>query len=127
MKVTTVGSGLRAVTKEHGLTEYWANRITYCTAHPSYPRVFCWIYRHEGRKMKQELRCHAVLCPKEEKAKQMAANLQDRLHQALVDFKKEKFLDKMLDLALQTQFMTILQCHIESCCFKLVLATTNLL
>ena len=45
MKVTVVGSGLRAVTKEHGLTEYWANRITYCTAHPSYPRVFCWIYR----------------------------------------------------------------------------------
>jgi len=90
MKVTIVGSGLRAVTKEHGLTEYWANRITYCTAHPSYPRVFCWIYRHEGRKMKQELRCHAVLCPKEEKARQMAINLQDRLHQALVDFKKEK-------------------------------------
>ena len=45
MKMTVVGSGLRAVTKEHGLTEYWANRITYCTAHPSYPRVFCWIYR----------------------------------------------------------------------------------
>ena len=46
MKMTVVGSGLRAVTKEHGLTEYWANRITYCTAHPSYPRVFCWIYRY---------------------------------------------------------------------------------
>ena len=45
MKMTVVGSGLRAVTKEHGLTEYWANRITYCAAHPSYPRVFCWIYR----------------------------------------------------------------------------------
>ncbi len=45
-KVTVVGSGLRAITKEHGLTEYWANRITYCTAHPSYPRVFCWIYRY---------------------------------------------------------------------------------
>merc|ERR1719383_378924 len=90
MKVTVVGSGLRAVTKEHGLTEYWANRITYSIAHPAYPRVFCWIYRHEGRKMKQELRCHAVLCPKEDKAKEMAANLQDRLHQALVDFKKEK-------------------------------------
>jgi hypothetical protein len=44
--VTVVGSGLRAITKEHGLTEYWANRITYCTAHPSYPRVFCWIYRY---------------------------------------------------------------------------------
>ena len=40
--------------------------------------------------MKQELRCHAVLCPKEDKAKQIAKNLQDRLHQALVDFKKEK-------------------------------------
>jgi hypothetical protein len=46
MKVTVVSSGLRAITKEHGLTEYWANRITYCTAHPSYPRVFCWIYRY---------------------------------------------------------------------------------
>lgn len=45
MKVTVVNSGLRAVTKEHGLTEYWANRITYSVAHPSYPRVFCWIYR----------------------------------------------------------------------------------
>ena len=40
--------------------------------------------------MKQELRCHAVLCPKEDKAKHIARNLQDRLHQALVDFKKEK-------------------------------------
>ena len=40
--------------------------------------------------MKQELRCHAVLCPKEDKAKEMASNLQDRLHQALIDFKKEK-------------------------------------
>lgn len=90
MKMTVVGSGLRAVTKEHGLTEYWANRITYCTAHPSYPRVFCWIYRHEGRKMKQELRCHAVLCPKEDKAKQISGHLTDRLHQALIDFKKEK-------------------------------------
>ena len=37
--------------------------------------------RHEGRKMKQELRCHAVLCPKEEKARQMATCLQERLHQ----------------------------------------------
>lgn len=90
MKVTIVGSGLKAVTKEHGLTEYWANRITYTMAHPAYPRVFCWIYRHEGRKMKQELRCHAVLCPKEEKATLMATQLSERLHRALVDFRKEK-------------------------------------
>jgi plasmid rolling circle replication initiator protein Rep len=37
--------------------------------------------RHEGRKMKQELRCHAVLCPSENKAKMMAEKLQNRLHQ----------------------------------------------
>ena len=40
--------------------------------------------------MKQELRCHAVLCPSDNKAKLMAQKLQERLHQALVDFKKEK-------------------------------------
>lgn len=90
MKVTVCASGLKAVTKEHGLTEYWAHRITFCEAEPSYPKVFCWIYRHEGRKMKQELRCHAVLCPSENKARMMAKRLKERLHQALVDFKKEK-------------------------------------
>ena len=40
--------------------------------------------------MKQELRCHAVLCPSGSKARLMAERLKDRLHQALVDFKKEK-------------------------------------
>jgi len=45
MKVTVCASGLKAVTKEHGLTEYWANRITFCDADPDYPKVFCWIYR----------------------------------------------------------------------------------
>jgi Phosphotyrosine interaction domain (PTB/PID) len=47
-------------------------------------------FRHEGRKMKQELRCHAVLCPRDDTARSMAASLTDRLHQALVDFRKEK-------------------------------------
>ena len=47
MKVTVCGSGLKAVTKEHGLTEYWANRITYSSADPAYPKVFCWIYRYK--------------------------------------------------------------------------------
>lgn len=28
MKLTVCNSGLKAVTKEHGLTEYWASRIT---------------------------------------------------------------------------------------------------
>lgn len=40
--------------------------------------------------MKQELRCHGVLCSSEAKAKTMATKLQERLHQALIDFRKEK-------------------------------------
>merc|ERR1712156_196956 len=63
MKVTVCASGLKAVTKEHGLTEYWAHRITFC---------------------------QAELCPSENKARLMAKRLKERLHQALVDFKKEK-------------------------------------
>eukprot|EP00094_Tigriopus_californicus_P010052 TCALIF_09693-PC protein Name:"Similar to FAM43A Protein FAM43A (Homo sapiens)" AED:0.27 eAED:0.27 QI:0/0.66/0.75/1/0.66/0.75/4/197/673 len=90
MKLTITAQGLKAVTKEHGLTEYWAHRITFCAIDPSYPKVFCWIYRHEGRKMKQELRCHAVLCSSNKKAHALTQRLQERLHQALVDFKKEK-------------------------------------
>ncbi|CAL4109891.1 unnamed protein product [Meganyctiphanes norvegica] len=90
MKVTICSSGLRAVTREHGLTEYWAHRVTYCAAHPAYPRVFCWIYRHEGRRLKQELRCHAVLCPKAEKAEAMATELRIRLVNALQEFRREK-------------------------------------
>ena len=90
MKVTICNSGLKAVTHEHGLTEYWSNRVTFCYAHPSYPKVFCWVYRHEGRKMKQELRCHAVLCAKESKAKDMAIQLSARLTSALAEFRREK-------------------------------------
>ena len=36
---------------ENGVPQLLSNsnsvfpRVTYCTAHPSYPRVFCWIYR----------------------------------------------------------------------------------
>lgn len=90
MKVTVTQSGLKAVTKEHGLTEYWSHRITYCLAPPGYPRVFCWVYRHEGRKLKQELRCHAVLCSKESIARRMAQDLSFRLAQALLEFKRDK-------------------------------------
>ena len=52
--------------------------------------IFHLFFSHEGRKMKQELRCHAVLCPSESKARAMAQRLQDRLRQALVDFRREK-------------------------------------
>ncbi|XP_040580635.1 uncharacterized protein [Lepeophtheirus salmonis] len=90
MKVTICSSGLCATTREHGLTEYLPNRITYCQADPTYPKVFCWIYRHDGRKMKQELRCHAILCRSERKAQDMAVKLKDRIRQAFIDFKKER-------------------------------------
>jgi len=90
MKVTVTQAGLKAVTKEHGLTEYWSHRITYCAAPASFPRIFCWVYRHEGRKLKQELRCHAVLCSKEAVAKRMASQLKAKLAQSLSEFKRDK-------------------------------------
>lgn len=90
MKLIVTQSGLKAITKEHGLTEYWSHRITYCCAPPELPKIFCWVYRHEGRKLKQELRCHAVLCVKESIARQIAIQLQARLTQALIEFKRDK-------------------------------------
>lgn len=107
MKLTICNSGLKAVTREHGLTEYWANRVTYCICHPQYPKVFCWIYRHEGRKMKQELRCHAVLCNKEEKARQMAELLSKRLVTALEEFRREKKLRQNARLSLANSCLDI--------------------
>lgn len=90
MKLIVTQSGLKAVTKEHGLTEYWSHRITYCCAPAEFSKIFCWVYRHEGRKLKQELRCHAVLCAKESIARQIASQLQARLTQALIEFKRDK-------------------------------------
>lgn len=90
MKLIVTQSGLKAITKEHGLTEYWSHRITYCCAPTDLPKIFCWVYRHEGRKLKQELRCHAVLCAKESVARQIANQLQARLTQALIEFKRDK-------------------------------------
>ncbi|CAL1527304.1 unnamed protein product [Lymnaea stagnalis] len=90
MKIVVTGSGMKAYTKEQGLTEYRAHRISYCIAHPSYPKLFVWIYRHEGRKMKMELRCHAVLCKNDAKAKTMALSLHQKLSSALKEFQREK-------------------------------------
>ena len=71
--------------------QYWAHRITYCAA-PSaaFPRVFCWVYRHEGRRLKPELRCHAVLCQSAQHAQRIVQQLRDRLHVALLEFKRDK-------------------------------------
>lgn len=100
MKITVTQSGLKAITKDHGLTEYWSHRITYCSAPALLPRVFCWVYRHEGRKLKQELRCHAVLCSKESVARRMATTLRLRLAQALLEFKRDKLLRQNARLSL---------------------------
>ncbi|XP_021708803.1 uncharacterized protein LOC5566878 [Aedes aegypti] len=90
MKLCLCPSGLKATTRQHGLTEYWSHRITYCTAPKNYPRVFCWIYRHEGRKLKHEFRCHAVICTKESVAKDISSTLKENLAKALQEFKRDK-------------------------------------
>lgn len=91
MTLSVTKSGLQGVTKQQGMTEYWAHRITYCSA-PSqqYPRVFCWIYKHEGKKLKPELRCHAVLCKKPEHPQAIALLLHEKISSALRDYKREK-------------------------------------
>ncbi|GFO31160.1 protein fam43a [Plakobranchus ocellatus] len=101
MKVVLTGSGIKAYTKEQGLTEYRAHRISYCIAHPLFPRVFVWVYRHEGRRMKMELRCHAVLCTSEAKAKAMALRLHEKLSSSLKEFLREKLRKQTSRLALQ--------------------------
>lgn len=90
MTVSVATSGLKATTKQHGLTEYWAHRITHCSAPAAYPRLFCWVYRHEGRKLKHELRCHAVFCSRESAATEIANLLQQNLARALSEFRREK-------------------------------------
>ncbi|CAG9863340.1 unnamed protein product [Phyllotreta striolata] len=90
MQLTVSGGGLRATTKDHGLTEYWANRLTACAAPSQFPRLFCWVYRHEGKRLRHELRCHAVLCPSSTVAKQLEDELKQSLALALLEFKREK-------------------------------------
>lgn len=90
MKLSVSNSGLKGVTKEHGLTEYWSHRITYCASPPHYPKLFCWVYRHEGKKLKHELRCHAVLCAKEVMSKKITEELKIKVRQALLEFKKDR-------------------------------------
>lgn len=90
MRLTICNSGLKAITRQHGLTQYWSNRLVYCCSHKNYPRIFSWVYRHEGKKMRQELRCHAVFCPSPDKASKMVIMLNQRLACALQEFRREK-------------------------------------
>lgn len=105
MKITIRACGIKAITREHGVTEYWANRITYCNAHPDYPRVFCWIYRHEAKKLKQEMRCHAVLCSKDHHPIEMTTILTNKLVMALQEFKKEKRMMENSRLRIQSHYL----------------------
>lgn len=100
MELTVCASGMKAVTKKHGLTEYWANRVTYCCAPADHPGVFCWVYRHEGPRLKQELRCHAALCLKPEQAHELTVQLNDRLALALQEFRREKLTRQKARLSL---------------------------
>lgn len=90
MQLCVSGGGLKATTKDHGLTEYWANRLTYCSAPVHFPRIFCWVYRHEGRRLRHELRCHAVLCASSVIAKRLEEQLRHSLALALAEFKRDK-------------------------------------
>ncbi|KAK5646224.1 hypothetical protein RI129_004688 [Pyrocoelia pectoralis] len=90
MLLTVAGGGLKATTKDHGLTEYWANRLTFCAAPSHFPRIFCWVYRHEGKRLRHELRCHAVLCSSSATASQLEGHLKNSLRLALTEFKKDK-------------------------------------
>ncbi|CAH1368719.1 unnamed protein product [Tenebrio molitor] len=90
MQLTVSSGGLKATTKDHGLTEYWAHRLTTCAAPAQFPRLFCWVYRHEGRRLRHELRCHAVLCPSAVVAKQIESQLRQSLALALAEFKRDK-------------------------------------
>ncbi|CAI9736096.1 protein FAM43A-like [Octopus vulgaris] len=90
MKIVVSVSGIKAYTKEQGLMQYWSHKISYIIAHPQYPRMFLWVYRHEGRKMKLDLRCHAVLCKSEAKAKLLDVQLHEKLSFALKEFVRDK-------------------------------------
>ena len=52
MELTVCNSGLKVVTKEQGLTEYRAHRITYNVCPGQYPKMFVWVYKHEGKRLK---------------------------------------------------------------------------
>lgn len=96
MELTVCNSGMKSSTEKYGLTEFWAYRITHCSAPKEYPGVFCWIYRHERPKMKQELRCHAALCLKPEHAQELTIVLKERLALALQEFRREKVMALLL-------------------------------
>lgn len=102
MVLSITRSGLQAQTKQQGITEYWAHRITFCSAPPNYPKVFVWIYKHEGKRMKPELRCHAILCKKPEVPGHITIDLQGRIQMALREYRREKLTRQNIRLSEMT-------------------------
>ncbi|XP_074657265.1 protein FAM43A-like isoform X2 [Tubulanus polymorphus] len=91
MKLTIQSYGMLVHTKTQGSTEYFYRYMSYCIAHPDYPKLFVWVYHHKGNKFgKVNTRCHAALCQKESKAKVMAVMLTERISLAVKEFTRMK-------------------------------------
>lgn len=79
MKITVDNSGLKVYTANQGLTHYWCHRISHFCVPKSNPKLFVWIYRHVGKKLKVELRCHCILLTSEKKAKALVELLTEKV------------------------------------------------
>ncbi|XP_067944101.1 protein starmaker-like [Watersipora subatra] len=92
MKLTVDNSGLKVYTTNQGLTHYWCHRISYFRVAKDNPKLFVWIYRHVGKKLKVELRCHAILLSSEKKAAGLVDLLTEKVAASLQEYRREKML-----------------------------------
>ncbi|XP_070539339.1 protein FAM43A-like [Ptychodera flava] len=95
VKITITPRGLRLdfverLSKGPAAQFYLLHRMSYCVADRNNQKIFAWVYRHELKRKAVELRCHAVLCNKTEKAKAMALCLYQVFRISFVDFKRER-------------------------------------
>lgn len=90
MKLTLTKAGLRVTTKDHGVTEYFGHRIHLVTAHHSHPKLLVWVYQHVGRTLKTEIRCHAALCQRGQDAHAIESQLNVKLRECFLEYKREK-------------------------------------
>ena len=78
------------------LQTFQLHRISHCGLHPKYPRVFAWIHRNELQRMQVEMRVHAVICNRSEKAKMICDMLTERLKTSFEEYKRDmKVKDKI--------------------------------
>jgi len=79
MKVSVDNSGLKVFTQSQGLTHYWCHRISTFCVPKEHGKLFVWVYRHVGKRMKVELRCHAIQLSSEKKAAALAESLTEKV------------------------------------------------